>query len=207
MPDGGALSRRDDRSFEQFVADRGTALLRTAVFLTGDRQAGEDLLQDVLLRAYRRWDDIDEPESYLRRALVNASTSRLRWRRRAREDLVDWSAEGGLDRGGGVDVARAVGDRQDLLGALRRLPSRQRAVIVLRYFDDLSEAQIAAELGCGQGSVKTHASRGLSRLRELLGPGAAATPPQPPAAPSEGPSARHVLPGAEGPASVKEVSL
>ncbi|MBL7502588.1 SigE family RNA polymerase sigma factor [Frankia sp. CNm7] len=173
MPDSGARARRDDRSFEGFVADRGSALLRTAVFLTGDRQGGEDLLQDVLLRAYRRWADVDDPESYLRRALVNASVSRARRWPRGREQLVAWDEPGpdlAVSPGGLVDVAGRVGDRHDLLGALRQLPPRQRAVIVLRYFDDLSEAEIATELGCGAGTVKTHAARGLSRLRELMGP-------------------------------------
>ncbi|ADP78631.1 SigE family RNA polymerase sigma factor [Pseudofrankia inefficax] len=172
MPDGGAQARRDDRSFEEFVAERGTALLRTAVYLAGDRQAGEDLLQDVLLRAYGRWVKVDEPEAYTRRALVNAATNRRRGYRRSREDLVDLS-DSPVERptlpGGRGDLAGVVGDRHDLLGALRQLPPRQRAVIVLRYFDDLTEAEIAAQLGCRPGSVKTHAARGMSRLRELLG--------------------------------------
>ncbi|OHV36960.1 MULTISPECIES: SigE family RNA polymerase sigma factor [Pseudofrankia] len=207
MPDGGGRPRRDDRSFELFVADRGTALLRTAVFLTGDRYAGEDLLQDVLLRAYRRWDDVDEPESYLRRALVNAATSRFRWRGRAREELVDWSAVpgDGAEHASPADEAGQATDRHDLLGALRRLPAKQRAVIVLRYFDDLSEARIAAELGCGPGTVKTHAARGLARLRELLGPEAGAA--LPPAPPSGAAPARHVQPASARPVPMKGVSL
>jgi RNA polymerase sigma-70 factor (sigma-E family) len=177
MPGSGAQVRRDDRSFEEFVVERGTALLRTAVFLAGDRQAGEDLLQEVLLRVYGRWARVDEPDAYTRRALVNAATSRRRGSGRAREDLVDFSDSSAgrpapPDTKG--DLEGAVGDRHDLLGALRQLPPRQRAVIVLRYFDDLTEAEIAAQLGCRPGSVKTHASRGMARLRELLGASAAA---------------------------------
>ncbi|MBL7502590.1 SigE family RNA polymerase sigma factor [Frankia sp. CNm7] len=172
MPDAGAAPRRDNRSFEEFVADRGTALLRTAVILTGDRQAGEDLLQDVLLRAHRRWRHVDDPYSYLRRSLVNASVSRARRRLRAREDLVGWDEDPAADvlAWPARDEIGRVPDRHDLLALLRRLPPRQRAVIALRYYDDLSVSQIAAELGCGEGSVRTHASRGLARLRELMDP-------------------------------------
>jgi RNA polymerase sigma-70 factor (sigma-E family) len=176
MPEGGASERRDDRSFEDFVAERGTALLRVAVFLSGDRQAGEDLLQDVLLRAYRRWESVTEPEAYLRRALVNAATNRRRWHGRAREDLVDFDTDPPPALRCAADPAGPVAERHDLLGALRALPARQRAVIVLRYYEDLSETQIAAELGLRPGSVKTHAARGTARLRELLGAVAVAAP-------------------------------
>ncbi|MDT3441592.1 MULTISPECIES: SigE family RNA polymerase sigma factor [unclassified Pseudofrankia] len=177
MPDGGAAPRRDDRSFEDYVADRGMTLLRTAVFLTGDRQAGEDLLQDVLLRVYRRWRHIDDPDSYLRRSLANGAVSRARRRLTARENLVDWDDPDVDDPAGPADEAAQATDRHDLLAALRQLTARQRAVIVLRYFGDLPEAQIAAELGCAPSSVKTHTARGLLRLRALLGPGAPALPP------------------------------
>ncbi|ONH32863.1 SigE family RNA polymerase sigma factor [Pseudofrankia asymbiotica] len=177
MPDGGAPARRDDRSFEDYVADRGMTLLRTAVFLTGDRQAGEDLLQDVLLRTYRRWRHVDDPDSYLRRSLANAAVSRARRRLRTRESLVDWDDPGVDEPAGTADEAGQATDRRDLLDALRQLTPRQRAVIVLRYFGDLSEAQVAAELGCATSSVKTHTARGLLRLRALMGPAAPTLPP------------------------------
>lgn len=172
MPDGGRSPRRDTESFEQYVADRGAALLRTAVFLTGDHQAGEDLLQDVLLRTYRRWRHVAEPDSYLRRALANAAISAARRRLRTRERLVDWDDPGVDVPAETADRTGQVNERHDLLDALRQLTPRQRVVIVLRYFDDLSEAQIAAELGCAPSSVKTHTYRGLLRLRALMGPGA-----------------------------------
>ncbi len=152
-------------SFERFVAEREAPLLRTAVFLAGDRGRGEDLLQDVLLAVFRRWGRIDDPEAYVRRALVNAATSR--WRRpRVREEPLGPAA----DRGVSSDADR-LAERAELLAALRVLPPRQRAVVVLRYFDDLSEAQIATLLACSPGSVKTHCARGLKRLRAILDTG------------------------------------
>src|SRR5262245_41468304 len=110
MPDGGARPRRDDRSFEDYVADRGMATLRTALFLTGDRQAGEDLLQDVLLRTYRRWRHVDDPDSYLRRSLANAAVSRARRRFVTREKPVDWDDPGVDDPAGPADEAGRAAD-------------------------------------------------------------------------------------------------
>ncbi|SQD98452.1 MULTISPECIES: SigE family RNA polymerase sigma factor [unclassified Parafrankia] len=154
-------------TFELFVATRGTAMLRTAVFLAGDPHTGEDLLQDVLLRVYRHWRRVDDPDAYVRRALVNAAASRRR-RRRFREDPLDTAAEPIADSA--PDGTDALSTRDQLFAALRQLPPRQRAVIVLRYFDDLTETQIATAVGCTPGSVKTHAARGLARLRTVLGP-------------------------------------
>lgn len=151
-----------NRSFERFLADREPALLRTAMFLTGSREVGEDVLQDVLLRAYRHWRRIDDPDAYLRRALVNATRS---WQRRWRfwEESLEARAEQAVD----PDADR-VPVRAGLLTALRALPPKQRAVLVLRYFDDLSESQTADILGCSTSSVKTHAARGLQRMRAAL---------------------------------------
>ncbi|WP_076816040.1 SigE family RNA polymerase sigma factor [Pseudofrankia asymbiotica] len=159
---------RDDeeRAFEEFVDRTADRLLRSAVLLTGDRGAAEDLLQVALERTYRHWRRIgaEAPEAYIRRALVNASISRWRRRRFHEVPLLTegrWAADTRV-----ADHAEALSQRDGLVRALLTLPPRQRAVIVLRYLDDLSEADVAATLGCSVGSVKSHASRGLARLRE-----------------------------------------
>jgi RNA polymerase sigma-70 factor (sigma-E family) len=148
--------------FDSFVGARSGALLRTAHLLTGDRGHAEDLLQQALERLYRHWGRIDgDPEGYVRRTLVNLAADR--WRRRSRrpqeagQELPDTPARG--------DAHRAVEDRYDLVRALRTLTSRQRAVLVLRYFDDLSEAEAARVLGCSVGTVKSTSSKALARLR------------------------------------------
>jgi len=153
-------------SFEEFVQARSGSLMRTALLLTGQNRAeAEDLLQLALERAYRHWPRVigsGEPERYTRKILANASADR--WRRLARRP------EGALpprDGGPGVpDHTAEIADRDFLLRALAGLPPRQRAVLVLRYFDDLPEAEIAEILGCSLGTVKSHAARALSRLRE-----------------------------------------
>ncbi len=155
------VRERDERAFEEFVAHSGDRLLRSAVLLVGDRAAGEDLLQGALERTYRHWPRVSagQPEAYVRRALVNAAASR--WRRlRIRE--VPWEADTAV---GQPDPADRFVQRDELIQALLTLPVRQRAVLVLRYLDDLPEAEVAAVLGCSVGSVKSQASRGLARLR------------------------------------------
>jgi RNA polymerase sigma-70 factor (sigma-E family) len=156
----------DEGDFEQFVANRSGVLLRTAYLLcAGDRGAAEDMLQDVLERMYPKWRRIKgEPEAYARVALANASANR--WRKRSRQvrespiaDAVDVGVRG---------PEQEVTDRDEVVHALGSLPARMRAVLVLRFFDDLSEADTAAALGCGVGTVKSQTSRGLSRLRDLL---------------------------------------
>lgn len=162
-------------SFEEFVQGSSPRLFRTALLLTGhDRAAAEDLLQVALERAYRHWARIcrsEEPERYVRRILANASHDR--WRRASRrpERVIP-----------GVDVAAvaddhagAVADRDFLMRALAALPKRQRTVLVLRYYSDLSEPEIADVLGCSVGTVKSQVSRGLARLRAEAEPGAAAS--------------------------------
>ena len=140
--------------------------MRTALLLTGqNRVEAEDLLQLALERAYRHWPRVmesGEPERYIRKIIANASTDR--WRRLARRPEEALLADGA---GPGVpDHTAEVVDRDYLLRALAGLPPRQRAVLVLRYFDDLPEAEIAEMLGCSLGTVKSHAARALSRLRE-----------------------------------------
>jgi RNA polymerase sigma-70 factor (sigma-E family) len=153
--------------FEQFVATRSPVLLRTAYLLcAGDRGAAEDLLQDVLERMYPKWRRIKgEPEAYARVALANASANRWRGRSRRVHEAPLSDIEVPLARGPEKEVL----DRDEVVRALGALPHRMRAVLVLRFFDDLTEAQTASALGCGVGTVKSQTSRGLARLRKLLG--------------------------------------
>lgn len=155
----------NEADFTDFVTHRASALLRTAYLLCGDRGAAEDLLQDVLARAYPKWRRIqDRPEPYLRAALANAAANR--WRARSRRvsevplDLAPPATRPGHEQ--------QIVEQDRVIAALRELPPRMRAAIVLRYFDDMSEAEIAEALRCSAGTVKSQTSRGLARLRELL---------------------------------------
>jgi RNA polymerase sigma-70 factor (sigma-E family) len=168
--------RQAEVSFEDFVYARSGSLLRTAFLLTGENTAeAEDLLQVALERAYRHWPTVcksGEPELYVRKILANASVDR--WRRLARRPERPLSAAG---PGPLVpDRTAQVLDRDYLLRALARLPAQQRAVLVLRYFDDLSEAQTAQMLGCSLGTVKSQTARALARLRKTAGPAATSVP-------------------------------
>ena len=162
--------RRDggrDEEFAAYVRERGEHHLRVAVLLTGDWHAAEDLVQASLVKLYRAWPRLDTHaglDAYLRRIMINTHRAwwRARWRREAPaavlpervsdEDLADRQALGALVR-----------------QALAGLPRQQRAVLALRYCEDLPEAEVAALLGCTVGTVKTHAHRGLRALRDLLG--------------------------------------
>ena len=148
--------------FSAFAVSRWPGLVRLAFGLTGDRWAAEDLAQVTLARAYVAWRRVsraDDPDAYLRRILVNASNRRFRRRRVAEQpgDPPEAAVEG---------PAELVSDRAALLAALRQLPPRQRAVVVLRYWEDLTDAQIAATLGCSPGTVRSQLSRALAKLRE-----------------------------------------
>lgn len=152
--------RPSERDFEEFVAARSAALLRTAYLLTGNHHDAEDLVQTALLKAVPKWGRVREHEPYVRRILVHESVSRWRrrrWRETSTESLPELPA-------GGTDVD----DRLVLRLALSKLAPRQRAVIVLRYFDDLTEAATAEMLGISLGTVKSHARDGLARLRVLV---------------------------------------
>lgn len=159
--------------FDDFVVGDGTRLQRMAIALTGDRSVAEDLVQDVLERMYVAWPRIDDPHAYARRALVNATANR--WRRRSRrpERIVADTPEVAVS-----DRADEHAHRDELVRAISALPARQRAVIVLRFLEDMSEAEAATALGCSAGTVKSQTSRALSKLRELL-PSAAVTPTTP----------------------------
>jgi RNA polymerase sigma-70 factor (sigma-E family) len=154
-----------DREFDEFVRSRSTGLLRVAYLLTGDRHAAEDLLQEVLEQMYVRWRRIrGAPEAYARRILVNRSINR--WRRRGRRPE---AALGDIDVGL-PDHSDGIVVRDAVVNALKDLPPRQRAVVVLRYLDDLPVNEVAAALECSEGTVKSNAARGLDKLRAVLGP-------------------------------------
>ncbi|MEU0075120.1 SigE family RNA polymerase sigma factor [Streptomyces sp. NPDC006332] len=168
-------------SFREFVDNRSSALLKTAVLLCGgDRHAGEDLLQSALAKAAGKWQRIDEPEAYVRRILYRQQVSRWRLKWRGREVTVAQPPEAGA---GTVDAAAAADLRVVMRDALSRLTARQRTVLVLRYFEDLPEAEVARLLGCSVGTVRSTTHRSLARLRTLapelaaLGPPAAGRPP------------------------------
>lgn len=151
-------------SFRDFVDSRSSALLKTAVLLCGgDRHAGEDLLQNALAKAAGRWQRIDEPEAYVRQILYRQQVSRwrLKWRRR------EVSVAEPPEAGAGVDAAAATELRLVMREALSRLTARQRTVLVLRYFEDLPEADVARILGCSVGTVRSTTHRSLARLRVL----------------------------------------
>ncbi|MER7001460.1 SigE family RNA polymerase sigma factor [Dactylosporangium sp. NPDC000555] len=149
--------------FEDFVRARHVALLRFAHVLSGDRHAAEDLVQDALIRAGTSWRRIrkhDDPEGYVRRIIVNCHLNGLR--RGKRERLVSEPP----DR-----PAPAADERHDTLWELlATLPRQQRATLVLRYYADMSEAEIADTLGCAVGTVKSNAARALAKLRGALTP-------------------------------------
>ena len=153
--------RQDERdAFDAFVRARLPELLRFGRALTGSAEAGADLVQDALERTLLAWSRLesrDEPEGYVRRIMVNRNISI--WRKFGREHV---TAEV-FDRGA---EDRHFDD--DLWQALRTLPTKQRAVIALRYYEDMSEAEIARTLGCSVGTVKSQASKALAKLRLLV---------------------------------------
>jgi len=156
--------RRQDRfqGLEKFLADRGDALVATAALLVGSQAAGEDLLQTALERLMRNWHRVTgDPEGYLRRTMYHLAVDQWRGRQRRPEVLTDVESFGNRDATVELDLRHA------LVQALALLPRRQRAVLVLRYWEQLSEAEAAEVLGCSVGTVKSTASRGLARLRDL----------------------------------------
>ncbi|SCE76610.1 SigE family RNA polymerase sigma factor [Micromonospora mirobrigensis] len=167
------MAARDplEEEFREFVAARSAALLRTAYLLAGDWATAEDLLQTALTKTYLAWKrlgGIEAIEPYARRVMVNTSTSW--WRRR-------WHGERPtevLPELAGTDEIEQQLDRDVLWRHLSALPARQRAVLVLRFYEDLSEAQTAALLEISPGTVKSQTSRALGTLRRRLGEAAAA---------------------------------
>jgi RNA polymerase sigma-70 factor (sigma-E family) len=149
-------------TFEEFADTRLAAVLRFAGVLTGDRALAEDVVQEVLIRAHARWRKIgrlDHPESYIRRMIVNEfiSSKRRTWR------FVPTGTELAVEPV--ADHASRHAERDALLAELGKLPRRQRAVLVLRYYEGLSDQEIATLLGCAPGTVRGYASRALAALR------------------------------------------
>lgn len=149
-----------DEEFERFVGRAGRRLLATAALLTGQRHAAEDLYQATLLKTWGAWSRIESnPEAYARRTMV--TTYAASWRRK-------WHGERPTEVVPDSPAEESVPDL-DLRAALQELPRRQRAVIVLRYYEDLTEAQTAETLGVSVGTVKSQASKALRRLGVELG--------------------------------------
>ncbi|MCX5233394.1 SigE family RNA polymerase sigma factor [Streptomyces sp. NBC_00233] len=158
------MSHQRIGEFAEFVAGAWPRLVRTAHMLTGDFHEAEDLVQTTLAKVYGRWKHIpqDDVDVYVRRALVNNNVSRVR-KRRVIHLLTPFLPEPMHQAHAGH--VEAVEHRAAILQALSALPARQRTVIVLRYFEDLSDPEIAAALNCSLGTIKTHARRGLTALR------------------------------------------
>ncbi|MER7754654.1 SigE family RNA polymerase sigma factor [Kitasatospora sp. NPDC097643] len=156
--------QRQDAEFSAFVVGNGRQLLRLAELLTGDPHRASDIVQSALERAYLHWHRItgDDPTAYVRRIVVNQH--RDWWRRLRNRELPIASAP---DRPGRDDLAERHAQQELLRQALGRLTRRERTVVVLRYYGDLGEAAIAAELGIAQGTVKSTLHRALSKLRTL----------------------------------------
>jgi RNA polymerase sigma-70 factor (sigma-E family) len=151
--------------FDEYVAARGGVLLRFAYLICGDRHLAEDLVQEALIKAHRRWSGIeaDNPDAYVKQTLVRTHVSWLR-RRASSEIAMETLPEGA--GGHGFDDAHA--SREELWALLARLPRAQRAVLVLRYFEDLDDHRIADLVGVSASTVRVHAHRGLHALRETL---------------------------------------
>jgi RNA polymerase sigma-70 factor (sigma-E family) len=150
-------------TFEEFAASRLPGVLAFAAMLTGQRATAEDIAQEVLTRACARWDMIgglDRPEFYVRKMVLNEFLS---WRRRSGRLILAGDAVATAPSTS--DLADQYADRNALLAEISKLPRRQRAVLVLRYYEDRSDAQIAELLGCRPATVRAYASRALAALR------------------------------------------
>jgi RNA polymerase sigma-70 factor (sigma-E family) len=160
------MNRADEADFRVFVAARSTSLLWFAHLLTGDRHTAEDVVQTALSRTFSAWGRVrrkDNPEGYVRRAIVNTHLNGLRrrpWREQPHAEVPETAThrrpESDLD------------ERDAMWHALAELPPRQRAVLVLRYYEDLSESDIADVLRCSRGTVKSQAAKGLTHLRRIV---------------------------------------
>jgi RNA polymerase sigma-70 factor (sigma-E family) len=164
-----------EAEFRDFVAARAGALLRTARLLTGSWQSGEDLLQMSLAASWQRWQRATrygDPEAYVRRVMLTTFLSgrRRRWRVEVPHPLMEEDAYGS-----GSPSGVTTEERMDLLSAVSSLPPRQRAVVALRYLDDLSEIETARLLGCSVGTVKSQSAKAIAKLRDSLAKAAEVT--------------------------------
>lgn len=150
-----------EHEFREFVTARSAALLRTAYLLTGQREAAEDLLQTSLAKAANRWSRLDQPEAYVRKVMYHQQVNRWRLRSWGRESSTDNVPDFACPPDDDAEL------RLSLAAALRRLAARQRAVVVLRYLEDLPESEVAAVLGVSVGTVRSTTHRALAKLRAL----------------------------------------
>lgn len=154
------------QDFDSYVAAHGHSLERYAYVLTGQPASAEDLVQTALMKVYRRWRRVSRmefPDAYVRRTLTTTFLDQHRRRSNAEQPIADIP-----DSAGGPDPAVGVADRDQIARALTCLSPQQRAVIVLRHYLGLDDAAIAAELGCSETTVRSHASRALQRMRHFL---------------------------------------
>jgi RNA polymerase sigma-70 factor (sigma-E family) len=153
--------------FDDFVVEHGSDLLRTAFLISGDQQEAEDLVQECFLTLSKHWNRVagmDYPYAYGRRVLVNLATRSAKSQLRRRAELEAELPDLGVDE---VELAM-LETRDELRVALKQLTPRQRAILVLRYFNGLSEAEVAETMGCATGTVKSTTSRSLAQLRDLI---------------------------------------
>ena len=159
------------REFDPFAAEAWEPLLRTGYLMTGDAKDAEDLVQETLLKVARRWNRVramDHPVAYARRILINLVLHDAGRRSRQRTEL--WPQDGAAETAdeSAARALREVDDQAEFRWAVARLPARQRAVLVLRYWADLPVAEVAGILGCSEGTVTSTASRAAARLAEAL---------------------------------------
>ena len=160
--------RGDTAAFSEFVEHRSHALLRTAYLVVGDHQLAQDLLQEALVKVYVAWPrlrDVAGAEAYARRTIV---TTAISWRRR--RSFHEPPVEVVPDTDGDADQGDRLATHDVLWQQVRGLPPRQRTALVLRYYEDLSEAETAELMGCSTGTVKSQLSAALGKLRERVGP-------------------------------------
>lgn len=160
----GSQSAMSDRTFERFYTDRYGQMVRTAALITGSAAVAEEIVQDTFVQMYRLWDEIDSPPGWARAAVVSGCRS---WQRRVVRERTHAERFGPAEAGTDALVAsdaNAIAVR----ASLQSLTDRQRAAVVLRYFEDLPEAEIARLLGCRPGTVKSLLSRSLAKLKGVL---------------------------------------
>jgi RNA polymerase sigma-70 factor (sigma-E family) len=161
------VDQRDEQEFAEYFAARRDAVRRTAYMLCGDWHKADDLAQTAFVALHRRWTKIRDrgaTDAYVRKTLVRASIdeSRRPWRRERQTEVLPETSTGEI----GLD--ERVATREDLLAALRDVPPKQRAVLVLRYFEGLDVSGAAKVLGCSEGNVKSQTARGLANLKQVL---------------------------------------
>jgi RNA polymerase sigma-70 factor (sigma-E family) len=165
-------ARRSRQEFDAFVTNAAGPLFRSGYFMVADIGETEDLLQETFLKLARRWNRVrsmEYPLAYARRVLVNLALDSAAERARRHDELQYPDESAQVIDHGSVRVLSGIDDQSEFRWALAALPTRQRAVLILRYWDDLSEAEVAEILDCPIGTVKSTASRGVAELRRILG--------------------------------------